>query len=263
MLIKSEKKYIPALRELWKCVFGDEYDYIDLFFKSAYFEAVTFAHFEDGEIVSALYLLDSGIMLNKCRYNGYYLYAAATKEEHRNKGIMSMLIEEAKGYLKSDEFIALVPADDGLYSYYSRFGFFEAMQKFRGKIASDKTLNADEMNKEDYYRLTYNADFDRFYKSEVNTNYSLDCLEYCGMKPYKVGEGAVITDGENAVEVFAKNENDLKSIIEKSGLPDGAVIETAFDRNFEKVRFGMVYTENEQLKKDLLSKKIYMNLALD
>ena len=57
MLIKPEKKYIPELMRLWHEVFGDSSDYIELFFKEAYYNSECFCITENGEIVSAFYLL--------------------------------------------------------------------------------------------------------------------------------------------------------------------------------------------------------------
>ena len=72
MLISPEKRVIPDLFSLWKTCFHDEDDYIRLFFEKEYENCRTFASFENGGIVSVLYLLDCFISLDGERYDGYY-----------------------------------------------------------------------------------------------------------------------------------------------------------------------------------------------
>ena len=122
MLIESKEKYIPSLLDLWKKVFGDSEEYIRLFFDKAYFDSECFAVIEEDKVISAFYLLKCSIKFNGEVYCGRYLYAAATLPDYRGKGLMSELINEALKYCESHnlDFIALVPADDGLYDYYDR-----------------------------------------------------------------------------------------------------------------------------------------------
>jgi GNAT superfamily N-acetyltransferase len=92
MLIQEKDKYISSLISLWHSVFGDETDYIKLFFKEAYFDSECFAEIIEDEPVSALYLLKCIIKCDGKIYRGRYLYAAATLPEYRGKGLMSKLM---------------------------------------------------------------------------------------------------------------------------------------------------------------------------
>ena len=125
MRITPSEDYLTQLHTLWKDVFGDEDGYIDLFFARAFPSSHPFAVLEDGEIRSVLYLLDCRLQAGGQLYDGYYLYAAATKPQYRGKGLMRALIEEAKAFLHETNkaFIVLVPASKPLYDYYERFGF--------------------------------------------------------------------------------------------------------------------------------------------
>ena len=114
-----------------------------------------------------------------------------------------------------------------------------------------------------YFHLTQNADFDRFYKSKTNTDYSLECLAFCKFKLYKLGGTAIITDGNEVKEIFANCIEELQEVIDIAGFPQGTSVEAPFDLGLQEVRFGMVYTKNDTLKNRLKNKKIYMNLALD
>ena len=55
-------------------------------------------------------------------------------KKFRGKGYMAKLLKKAESFAKQNgkSFIALVPADEGLYSYYKRFGFNEAMYTSQG-----------------------------------------------------------------------------------------------------------------------------------
>lgn len=56
-----------------------------------------------------------------CSCNGKYVYAVATDSAFRNRGYASKLIEEAKKQM--GDFLWLIPADEELFDYYSKFGF--------------------------------------------------------------------------------------------------------------------------------------------
>lgn len=105
---------------LWHEAFGDSEEYIN-FFLSAH-KGCTFVPLtENGELVSALYLIDG--VLNGVE--GFYLFAAATFKAHRSKGYMARLLQlaEETAKQKNKSFIALVPAEKSLFDYYSRFGY--------------------------------------------------------------------------------------------------------------------------------------------
>ena len=82
MLLSPLSADLTQLHTLWKDVFGDEDGYIDLFFSGAYFSSHPFAVVGDGEVRSVLYLLDCSLQSGGKLYDGYYLYAAATKPQY-------------------------------------------------------------------------------------------------------------------------------------------------------------------------------------
>ena len=138
MRITPETADLTQLHTLWKDVFGDEDGYIDLFFSGAFHTSHPFAVIENGEVQSVLYLLDCQLQAGKQRYDGYYLYAAATKPQYRRRGLMRTLIEEAKAYMHESgkDFIVLVPATKPLYDYYEHFGFQTKLYRWAGTFAA-------------------------------------------------------------------------------------------------------------------------------
>ena len=105
---------------LWQEAFGDSEEYIN-FFLDTHKGCTCVALTENGELVSALYLID-GTLNNG---EGFYLFAAATFKAHRSKGYMARLLKlaEETAKQKNKSFIALVPAEKSLFDYYSRFGY--------------------------------------------------------------------------------------------------------------------------------------------
>lgn len=99
---------------LWKEAFGDSEEEIAFFIENVN-DAECLAYYVDGEIASMMYLV-------KCRIKSaesYYIYAACTAEKHREKGLMSKLIDFAEKEYPS---LCLIPANDGLIDYYSQRG---------------------------------------------------------------------------------------------------------------------------------------------
>lgn len=257
MLISPEKKYIPDLFSLWKRSFGDEDGYIRLFFDTEYQNCKTFASFENGEIVSVLYLLDCLIPLGGEKLDGWYLYAAATKPESRGRGLMSDLIREAQTYAGKENkaFIALVPGEESLYGYYRRFGFDKTMFKYRTETACDPGFHAEKCTREDYlaFRLANLDSCVQFEKDEFS--YICDCYAYAGASLEK-GEGFYrIRDEKTVYELLYENAGEVAGteIYSQKPLSDTS----------EKITFGQLYFTSEETAEKLENAEIYMNHALD
>ncbi len=260
MLIESDNKHIESLTKLWDSVFGDSEEYIKLFFKEAYFDGECFGEIADGEVISAFYLLKCSVRYAGKTYEGRYLYAAATLPKYRGKGLMSKLIEEAITYCKAAglDFIALVPASDSLYDYYGRFGFVEAMHKYRLSIKNDfVTLRAyrEIEGARELYKIRSSAEGVLFY-GKTASDYAYNCLAFSGSKIISVSEDSFYIDGE---ELFA-GENTDAALNFLSSLPGEKTIYTNKPLlNAEKLRNGMIYYFSDELK----NADIYMNIALD
>ena len=99
----------PQLRALFTEAFGDE-RFTELFFRLGYSPDRCFLAAE-GQVLAALHWFA-------------YVYGIATFEHCRGRGIGSALIRAAMAHLRqSYEAILLVPAEEGLFGYYERFGF--------------------------------------------------------------------------------------------------------------------------------------------
>lgn len=122
MIIKPpEKENIPDLTKLWMQAFGDSKEFIDIFFRTGFsFDRCLLAQ-EPDQVLAALYWFD-------CLWNGKkvaYLYAIATDENHRGKGICRALMQHTRLHLQSKGYAGaiLVPADESLEKMYGKMGY--------------------------------------------------------------------------------------------------------------------------------------------
>ena len=262
MLIKSDNKYIPMLVDLWHKVFGDSEEYIRVFFEKTYYDSECFAEIIDGNIVSAFYLMKCEIKLGGKTYNGRYLYAAATLSDHRGGGIMSKLIREALAYAEKEnlDFVALVPADDGLYDYYGRFGFYEAMYKYKLRCVLAESLKADCPvidNAEDFGKMRNTASCDMLVYNKIGSEYAFECLGFADTKIYRLSDDAYYIDGE---ELFIGRDCEYPAeILKRCACDEGYIYSNFSFEGAVRVRNGMIYN----FRKDIELKDIYMNIALD
>ncbi len=112
--------------ELWHECFGDDRGYIEFFLDNCP-NKLCVGIFEKDELASMLFLLNGEVDGFSCRY----IYAACTAQKHRCEGLMGGLIELVKRYCSDSgvDMLFLVPAEESLYNYYSKFGFIPKMQR--------------------------------------------------------------------------------------------------------------------------------------
>ena len=173
---------------------------------------------------------------------------------------MGELIREAIAYCKEKEldFIALVPADDGLYDYYGRFGFYEAMHKYCFNISNDTvTLKAyrEIYEAQEFAARRSSADNMLIYDA-IGLRYAFDCLSFTGSKILAFGEKSFYIDGE---ELFIGSSDDNADSFLSSLGGERAIYTNKPKHGCHRLRNGMIYSFCNGLK----NKEIYMNIALD
>lgn len=262
MLLSPLSADLTQLHTLWKDVFGDEDGYIDLFFSGAYVSSHPFAVVEDGEVQSVLYLLDCALQSGSKLYDGYYLYAAATKPQYRRRGLMRSLIEEAKDYMRETkkDFIALVPANAPLYNYYHTFGFEPCLYRWAGTIRGTGKQEPASLSFAQYGALTPGKR-DRFLWTNGNLQYALDCLAFYGTKAFRTDNAAFLFDGRTVREVLSPSAWDAQFDL-TAALPKDltATVYAPFALSgFQKQPYGMLFSDTRAL----LQRQYYMNFALD
>ncbi len=115
----------PAEQEgmltLWEEAFGDSREFIKMFFSTGFSFDRSMLCTQNDQVAAALYWFD-------CLWNDKkvaYLYAIATKQEHRGKGICKKLMAATHNELLSKNYhgAILVPADEGLSQMYGKMGY--------------------------------------------------------------------------------------------------------------------------------------------
>lgn len=267
------KQYISSLKKLWSDTFGDDEEYVRLFFDCEYCPAECFAEIKDGEVVSALYLLKGYILSGKAVYEGRYLYAAATAESQRGKGIMSSLIREAQKYAESSgiSFISLLPADEGLYGYYERFGFEAVMNNIVSSVdVLGENNGREEIDSEEYFQIRRKLSVPFFHFGENELRYASECLKYAGYRFIKNSNNScyIINDDETEVLEYISTEDNISDNNQSFiySIPYEAIVTSPYDLSdyceCKENRFGMVYFVDAEMKSKI-NGSIYMNIALD
>lgn len=109
---------------------------------------------DDHNVVSMIHLNPYTYSVLGKTFNVHYLVAVATAIEHRGKGYMRKVMDEALNYLKElgEPFCYIVPADEKLLETYSKFGFIKAA-KFNIDKFSDDIYDIYPIKNEEYLEL--------------------------------------------------------------------------------------------------------------
>ena len=113
------------LREFWQAIFGDEDEYLSLFFGGFFEPERTLVAEEGGKLIAMCFFPRVFLSVNGEKVPAGYLCGAATVPARRGEGIMSRLIGLAVTQMREagDEACFLIPASQSLISYYEKFGF--------------------------------------------------------------------------------------------------------------------------------------------
>lgn len=173
---------IADLRKLWQQAFGDSDETLDAFFATGFSPDRCHYLMENDVVVSALYWFDCALSGQKLAY----LYAVATCEKCRGRGLGRRLMEETHELLKEKGYagVILVPGSKELFGMYGKLGYQVAgtVREFVAK-QGEMPVALTEINAAEYacLRKTYLPDggviqegallaflgtYARFYKGE-------------------------------------------------------------------------------------------------
>ena len=272
MLI-DKKIYKNSLCDLWHEVFGDDYSFIELIFKKQYEKSILcFAHIADGKAVSAFYLIENTLKLEGDSYNGYYLYAAATLPGYRKEGLMSELIKEALAYCRAKgiDFVSLVPSEDSLYAYYSRFGFCKGMYRNVSKKSGSLSLvndKAEKLNLNEILEIRNKYEGNIISFSADSFGYALDCLKDSGFEFIRVSDYSyLLFSQEDDFAEFLSDKDNFDDNLNKCRELVNTVTSPYFLEGYienDCSAYGMIFPINSSLKREWNFTDIYMNIALD
>lgn len=124
----SERRDVPALKELWKLAFGDEDSYIDHFFDRYYMPRRMLVLEQDGGVQAMNAWFDMPLVSAQGeKYPAAYLYAVATDPAQQGRGLAGALLSFADRWLKEQGFacVTTVPARPDLHVFFGKNGFEE------------------------------------------------------------------------------------------------------------------------------------------
>ena len=144
------KEQIPALWALWQEAFGDEDEYLDIFYSKAFSPSRCLCKTdENGRVLAALYWFDCSLDGEKLAY----VFGVAVAKSARGQGLCRNLLEatfaclQERGYLQA----VLVPARAELYAMYEKLGFtcFGGVTE-REIVAGKRAEDIREISEEEY-----------------------------------------------------------------------------------------------------------------
>lgn len=150
----TDPERIPALVELWMEAFGEEKEEALPFFREIFPLCRAWQAEEDGALCAMAYALPQAVKDGEREWPAAYLYAVATKQEYRGRGIASRLLREMESALRNEGFagLLLVPANPGLFAFYEKLGLLPFSFRDRMTITAEAGM-AEVCTPEEYLTL--------------------------------------------------------------------------------------------------------------
>lgn len=147
---------IPVLRKLWTRAFGDGDDLLDPFFSQLYRPEDAFVIREDGQARAMAFQLPITVCEGGRGWRAAYLYAVATDEAARRRGLCTKLLAYAGEVLaeRGCKALLLVPGEPGLRAFYRARGYagFSTVDWFETE-AAPRPGQAERIEPPEYLEL--------------------------------------------------------------------------------------------------------------
>lgn len=270
----SDKQIIT----LWQECFGDSEEYISAFLKAHSNRKQILTVTDEEKLCSMLFLLECEAVSGEENYPAWYIYAACTSENYRRQGLMAKLLEYAKEYAVKENvsFLLLVPANEPLFDYYSKFGYKTYF--YRQKCSITENINhysLSEKNAEvkDLYYLREKCLSDLFH-----IKWSEEALKYALSEHLEYGGKLSVTDNAYALWNVEDNVLVISEILGTDSVStDNLLKYLSSDKNISEVSgytacyspkngipFGMILTCSEKSETVIKENPCgYLGLALD
>lgn len=128
---------MSALRQLWKQAFGDTEGFLDGFFRTGFTSQRCRCLTVEEQLAAALYWFDCNYQNKKFAY----LYAVATDEAYRGKGLCRALLENTHRHLQTAGYsgCVLVPGNQQLFNMYEKMGYIAFCPMEQKTVVSGNT----------------------------------------------------------------------------------------------------------------------------
>lgn len=172
VVFADKKRDRDSIRYLWQTCFGDENIFIDFYFSERMTDQNMLVIHKEGKVVSMASFWEAEYVTNSNIIPIRYIYAVGTVPEYRREGLAGTILESAKDIWPGS--FVLSPAEEKLYHYYKKQGFFPAWTE--KQILPGNTMDrlVDSVCDSD---CNFDCDFD----------YNIDCdFEKITPEEYKV-----------------------------------------------------------------------------
>lgn len=132
----------PAVRQMWKTVFGDSDAFLDIYFREKYRNQNTLVYLENGVPAASLQMLPYRFSFCGTEIRVAYFSGLCTLPQARKKGYMGALIRAALVEMGARRIplALLVPQDEGVLHYYQKFGFAQTFDEGTEELPPLKKL---------------------------------------------------------------------------------------------------------------------------
>ena len=169
MIVFADESRKAELMEIWKQSFGDSDEYIRMFFDCNFSKIKVLVYEVDKKAVSVAYFLPATYISEEDKsILCWYLYAAATLPEFRNRGYFGQIMKTVSETFPEPVF--LVPGEESLISYYKKQG----MQVWQEAQSIEVALDAGMIStfcKDNSEFLCDNGKFKIYFKDLNATEY--------------------------------------------------------------------------------------------
>ena len=207
--------------DMWKTVFGDSDEYMEIYFREKYRNENTLIYFESGKAVSSLQMLPFDFSFHGSEIPVAYFSGLCTLPEARQKGFMGSLIKKSFGEMdeKGIPLAILVPQDETIMKFYRQFGF---TQTFNAGIPLPnlQKIMVESENLPNAYEI-----FDSFFRQrDMTVQKTPDdfraIVEEAALFDFPVKKSLMgmsrITDVEKLLIIFAKKYPQIKVSVKVS-----------------------------------------------
>ncbi len=152
---------------MWKSVFGDSDDYMNIYFREKYKNENTLLYMVGGKAVASLQMLSYSFTFHGIEIPIIYLSGLCTLPEFRGKGFMKKLI--IRSYEVASErgipLMLLVPQESWLLKFYDKYGFAQTFDAGATELPSLKNIMENNKgNIQDSYKV-----FDSYFRKNDMT----------------------------------------------------------------------------------------------
>ena len=133
-------------RRLWQLCFGDSDEFLDRYFDRLYREEDVLLAEDEGTAIGHLQFPQLVLSLGEETLPAGYVVAVCTHPDHRGKGIMRPLLQEAlrREKARGDVVSVLFPAEEWLYRYYTSVGgYAPVVNRARSRRLEDALREED------------------------------------------------------------------------------------------------------------------------